>query len=163
MNYFDNNETIDYSMLVQFNEQTKMFQQLRPTKKGSPTDAVGKHYTKIGEKRTFNIELKHRYCSIDQYPTVYIEDYKMSDMLLHQHIFMIEPLYINFYNDGYVAIFNLAKLTSMPKCEIVNVYSGGKRAEQKQERRYCLDLFDACIYKDNKLVKPMHQKWQQNS
>ena len=157
MDIFNLNERNDYQLLKQFNEQTKLFKTLRPTKPCSPTDAVGK-----SRKRTFNIELKHRYCSSTTFPTVYIEDYKLAQMLLDYQLYNCEPLYINFYSDA-VVIFNLSKLEHRPEVEIKNIYSNGKEKNQMQERRYCLNLEDAVIYQENKLVKAMGEKWQTNS
>lgn len=139
------------------NNQTKLFKKIRPTKPMSPTDAVGN-----ASKRTFNIELKHRYCRVATYPTVYIEDYKLAQMLLDYQIYGCEPLFINFYSDG-IVIFNLTKLNVRPEVEIKNIYSCGKDKSQMQERRYCLSLDDAVIYQNNKIVKTMGEKWQKNS
>lgn len=158
--YFETNECTDYKLLEDFNDHTHMFDRIRRTKEGHHTDAVGYHTNKMGEKRTFNIELKKRNMLPGTYPTVFIEDYKLASMLIDYHIYNTEPLYINFLDDDYVVIFNLLKLKKEPEVEIKNIYSQGKDKMQQQERRYGLDLKDAVIYHHNNLVKPMGKKWK---
>lgn len=140
-NYFEANEKRDYERLVQMNDRYRLFKSIRPTGKGHHTDAVA-----IRDDRKFSIELKTRHCSIDTYPTVYIEDYKLASMLLDWIVYGVEPIYINFYDDG-IVIFNLKSLKAYPGTEIKNIYSRGKEMNQQQERRYCLDLNDAVIYR----------------
>ena len=155
--YFKSQEKNDYTQLFDFNKHTNLFDGVSATTEGYHTDAIA--VSNRLDKRVFNIELKHRNCNITTYPTVYIEDYKLASMLLDYHMMDIEPLYFNFYNDG-VAIFNLSKLTKYPKVEIKNIYSEGKEKQQQQERRYCLDLKDAAIYKQYNLIKKCGEEWK---
>ena len=70
-----------------------------------------------------------------------------------------EPLYFNFLNDGYVALFNLKKLTKRPKeHKRLSIESKGY---QKMEigSREGLYIKDAAIYKDGKLIKRMGDDW----
>lgn len=153
--YFKKNERMDYKMLETFNEHTHIFDTLRQAKEGHHTDAIGTHTSKLGEKRTFNIELKRRFINLDTYPSIYIEDYKLGSMLLDYMMFGIEPLYVNFLNDNTVVIFNLNKLTKYPKLDIKNINSDGKERTQLQSRRYCLSFDDAVIYHNYNLIKPL--------
>lgn len=154
MSYFETNENQDFKLLLDFNEHTHIFNNLRRAKEGHHTDAIGEHTSKLGEKRTFNIELKKRFCSVHKYDDVYIEDYKLASMLLDYQFFGVEPLYICFYDDATV-IFNLNKLKRYPKTSILNIYSEGKQVTQTQERRYRLSMDDAVIYHNYNLIKPL--------
>lgn len=151
--YFNLNERNDYQLLTNFNNQTHIFDKMRPTKEGSHTDAVATHVNKLGENRTFNIELKRRHMDINTYPNIFIEDYKLASMMLDYQIFGVEPLYINFLDNNVVVIFNLSKLKVYPTLYIKNINSNGKDRTQLQERRYGLSMTDAVIYKDYKLKK----------
>lgn len=146
--YFETNEKNDLQLLYEFNYQTKLFQSIKPTKEKSQIDAIA---TK--GKREFAIELKHRYINLEKYKSIMIEDYKLASMMLEYAINKREPLYVNFLADGTVVIFNLIKLSTMPKMRITDIKSEGYDKMQCQERRYLLDIKDAVIYKDNVLIK----------
>ena len=146
--YFDTNEQQDLQLMYEFNYQTKLFQSIKPTEPKSQVDAIA---TK--GKREFAIELKHRYINLEKYKSIMIEDYKLAGMMLEYAINKREPLYVNFLADGTVVIFNLIKLSTMPKMRITDIKSEGYNKMQCQERRYLLDIKDAVIYKDNLLIK----------
>lgn len=158
--YFETNEQTDFDKLLDFNQHTKVFYNIQKKDKGSHIDALGYHENKLGEVKTYGIELKHRFVPVDRYNTMFIEDYKMASMLLDYVTFGIEPLYVNFMNDGYVVIFNLRMLKHYPKVRIANINSKGKEMTQLQERRYLLDMNDAVIYKNYQLIKGMNDKWK---
>lgn len=146
--YFETNEKNDLQMLYEFNYNTNLFQSIKPTEEKSQIDAIGKH-----KNREFAIELKHRYINLEKYKSIMIEDYKFSGLMLEYIINHREPLYINFLADGTVVIFNLNKLSTMPRMRIQDIKSEGYDKMQCQERRYLLDIKDAVIYKDNNLIK----------
>ena len=146
--YFDTHEMNDLQLLYEFNYQTKLFDSITPTKRNSQTDAIGKR-----KNREFAIEVKHRFINLEKYKSIMIEDYKLAGMMLESIINHREPLYVNFLADGTVVIFNLNKLSTMPKMRIQDIKSGGYDVVQCQERRYLLDIKDAVIYKDNNLIK----------
>lgn len=148
--YFETNEQQDLQLLYEFNYNTKLFQSIKPTEEKSQIDAIGKR-----KNREFAIELKHRFITLEKYKSIMIEDYKFSGLMLEYIINHREPLYVNFLADGTVVIFNLIKLSEMPKMRIQNIKSEGYDKMQCQERRYLLDIKDAVIYKDNNLIKTM--------
>ena len=148
--YFMENEKNDLQMLYEFNYQTKLFESIKPMEEKSQIDAIGKR-----NNREFAIELKHRYINLSKYKSIMIEDYKLASMMLEYTINKREPLYVNFLADGTVVIFNLIKLSTMPKMRIQDIKSEGYDKMQCQERRYLLPLDEAVIYKDNDIIKPM--------
>ena len=154
MNYFETNERQDLQLLYQFNYDNKLFTWVMPTEPKSQIDAIA-----MKNNRNFAIEIKHRMIPVDKYKSIMIEDYKYCELLQEYQFNNREPLYINFLHDA-VVIFNLNKLKEKPKLRIMNIKSEGYDKVQYQERRYMLDLSDAVIYKDNKLIKKMGEEWK---
>lgn len=154
MNYFETNERQDLQLLYQFNYDNKLFTWVMPTAEKSQIDAIA-----MKNNRNFAIEIKHRMIPVDKYKSIMIEDYKYLELMMEKQFNNREPLYINFLHDA-VVIFNLNKLKEKPKLRIMNIKSEGYDKVLYQERRYMLDLTDACIYKDNKLTKKMGEEWK---
>lgn len=154
MNYFETNERQDLQLLYQFNYDNKLFTWVMPTAEKSQIDAIA-----MKNNRNFAIEIKHRMIPVDKYKSIMIEDYKYLELMMEKQFNNREPLYINFLHDA-VVIFNLNKLKDKPKLRIMNIKSEGYDKVQYQERRYMLDLTDACIYKDNKLIKTIGEEWK---
>jgi hypothetical protein len=73
--------------------------------------------------------------------------------MLLDNINGLEPLYINFLDDGTVIIFNLNKLKKRPvKSGTMNIKSKGYKKFEVAKRQF-LYISDAAIYKDGKLIK----------
>ena len=152
--YFKDNEKQDLQLLYEFNYQTKLFKWVMPTEPKSQIDAIA-----MKNNRNFAIEIKHRMIPVNKYKSIMIEDYKYLELMMEKQFNNREPLYINFLHDA-VVIFNLSKLSAKPKMRIMNIKSEGYDKVQYQERRYMLDLSDAVIYKDNKLIKTIGEEWK---
>lgn len=153
--YFKDNEKQDLQLLYQFNYDNKLFTWVMPTEPKSQIDAIA-----MKGGRNFAIEIKHRLIPVSKYQHLMIEDYKYLELMMEAQFHNREPLYINFLHDNVVVIYNLSKLSAKPKLRIMNIKSEGYGTMQQQERRYMLDLADACIYKDNKLIKTMGEQWK---
>lgn len=154
MNYFETNERQDLQLLYEFNYANKLFTWVMPTAEKSQIDAIA-----MKGGRNFAIEIKHRMIPVNRYKSIMIEDYKYLELMMEKQFNGREPLYINFLHDA-VVIFNLTKLKEKPKMRIMNIKSEGYDKVQYQERRYMLDLSDAVIYKDNKLIKTIGEEWK---
>jgi hypothetical protein len=154
MNYFETNERQDLQLLYEFNYANKLFTWVMPTEPKSQIDAIA-----MKNNRNFAIEIKHRLIPVSKYKSIMIEDYKYCELLQEYQFNGREPLYINFLHDA-VVIFNLSKLKQKPKLRIMNIKSEGYDKVQYQERRYMLNLSDAVIYKDNKLIKTIGEEWK---
>ena len=152
--YFKDNERQDLQLLYEFNYETKLFKWVMPTEPKSQIDAIA-----MKNNRNFAIEIKHRMIPVSKYKSIMIEDYKYLELMMEKQFNNREPLYINFLHDA-VVIFNLSKLKDKPKLRIMNIKSEGYDKVQYQERRYMLDLSDAVIFKDNKLIKKMGEEWK---
>lgn len=170
MNYFEENEKNDLKKLFELNEKAHIFSSITPSKEKHYTDATG-----FTADRLFNIELKNRNqillrdgrisgCSqsgkdyIDE--TIFIEDHKLSDMLLDWLCNGLEPLYINFLSNGWIIIYNLSKLTVRPKKYLnMKINSKGYRSMEFGNRQG-LYLIDAAVYDDKyNLVKRVGEEW----
>lgn len=172
-NYFQENETNDLKKLIELNEKAHIFVSITPSKEKHHTDATG-----YSADRRFNIELKNRNqvllndgrisgCSqqgkdyIDD--TVFIEDHKLSDMILDWLCYGLEPLYINFLANGWVLIYNISKLSIRPKKYLnMKINSKGYRSMEFGNRQG-LYLKDAAIYDNNyNLIKRVGEEWKTN-
>lgn len=170
MNYFEENEKNDLKKLFELNEKAHIFSSITPSKEKHYTDATG-----FTADRLFNIELKNRNqillkdgrisgCSqsgkdyIDE--TIFIEDHKLSDMLLDWVCNGLEPLYINFLSNGWIIIYNLSKLTVRPKKYLnMKINSKGYRSMEFGNRQG-LYLIDAAVYDDKyNLIKRCGEEW----
>ena len=173
MNYFEENEKNDLKKLFELNEKAHIFSSITPSKEKHYTDATG-----FTADRLFNIELKNRNqillrdgrisgCSqsgkdyIDE--TIFIEDHKLSDMLLDWLCNGLEPLYINFLSNGWTIIYNLSKLSVRPKKYLnMKINSKGYRSMEFGNRQG-LYLIDAAVYDDKyNLVKRVGEEWKMN-
>lgn len=145
--YFDKYEDKGWNALTGFNETYRMFSTLNKLNKDEDNHMTNCDIDASGtsKDRKFAIEIKNRNVSIDQYDTIFIEDYKMADLLLYYMVHGLEPLYINFFNDGNVAIWNLKNLKEKPQERVMSIRSGGYNANQLTERRYELRLSDAVV------------------
>ena len=172
--YFENNEERDWELLQAFNEKTGLFDELTKANEKHYTDASGYTVNKLGDIRKWNIELKYRNLNLlddgrisgatergsffDE--TIFIESHKIADMLL-DNINGLEPLYINFLNDGKVIVYNLTKLTLRPKkTGNMNIKSKGY-GKFEVAKRQGLYIKDAAIFgNDGKLIKKAGEDWK---
>lgn len=166
-NYFETKENENWKLLCEFNEQTKLFNEIGRMNEFYHTDATGLTISKLGEERKFNIELKTRNVTLtksgkfkgDKFNenTLYIESHKIADLLLDQ-VLGYEGLYVNFLNNNVVIIFNVAKLSIRPKLEKKRIPSKGYQGFEMAFREG-LHIKDAAIFKDYKLVKRIGEEW----
>lgn len=170
--FIEKNESNDWNLLKEFNETSNYFTDLIQREKYATSDASGVTF----DGRTFGIELKKRNQVImndgrisgqtydgKSYTadTIFIEAHKATSMLLDYLYKGDEPLYINFLNDGWTVIYNLSKLTSIPKKKHLTIKSKGYNREEG-EYRFELPLKDAVIFRNNKLYKKMGDEWYDN-
>ena len=78
--------------------------------------------------------------------TVMIESHKLCSLLLDYQCNGIIPLYVNFFNNEYVVVYNLSKFKSRPEEKTFAIYSNGYQFKQF-ERRAFLKLKEGWIYK----------------
>lgn len=156
--FFEDNESRDYEKLVEWNKKTNSFKFVEKAEDKLHYDASATTFN-----RDFIIELKNRNAALYGQSsisgqtgtgkgyvadTLFIEQHKLADLLLDYVVKGVEPLYINFLEDGNVIVFNLAKLKNRPqKVRKTNIYSKGY--ERREEgTRFCLDIKDGIIYNE---------------
>ena len=158
--YFDTKENTDFIKLTVLNDQILHLNNLGQTPYLHHTDASG--YTSTS--RYLSMELKDRDVELieqngeyyiqgtSQYGksysanTLYIEQHKVSAMLLDYITLGYEPIYINFLKGGYVVVYNLARLRTRPHSEAKTIKSRGYNKMEIGQREG-LYLTDATIYK----------------
>ena len=155
--YFKGNEDNDYTMLKNFNNIVKLFDNVERCSEKNVIDATASRNDK-----SFNIELKMRYVDINKYDSIFIEPNKVCVLLLDYLTKGIIPLYINFFQtENTIAIWNLARITTYGYNPSVRINDLGYET-YKNESRILLYTRDACIYtRDNneepyKLIKPSY-------
>lgn len=161
--FFQNIEREDYRLLQELNEKFNI-KELGETPFGTSYDASGR--TEWGDELVIEIKKRNQnllfdnqnkqfivsgysYQNNSEYhqPTLMIETHKLSSLLLESVVNKRIPLYVNFLNDGYVAVFNLSKLDTMPLfTKNQKIKSVGYNKIEIGNRLY-LNLTDAMIYK----------------
>lgn len=167
-NYFDTNESNDMKLLYDFNLHTNLFSGLNPSEYSHFSDATAYTISRLGEERKFNIEIKKRNAVLLKSgkvsgatfvdDNIIIESHKACD-LLFDNINGYEPLYINFLDNNVVVIYNLNKLSIRPQSMKKFIKSNGYQGFEIASRQG-LNIKDAAIYKDYKLVKRIGEEWK---
>lgn len=167
-NYFDTNESNDMKLLYDFNLHTNLFSGLNPSEYSHFSDATAYTISRLGEERKFNIEIKKRNAVLLKSgkvsgatfvdDNIIIESHKACDLLL-DNINGYEPLYINFLDNNVVVIYNLNKLSIRPQSMKKFIKSNGYQGFEIASRQG-LNIKDAAIYKDYKLVKRIGEEWK---
>lgn len=143
MTFFQLKESEDLKLLNHLNESKKWFKSIKPTKEFSKFDV--KAVTK--DDRKCNIELKSRNMSANQFEDVFIEESKFYELLGRYYQNKEIPLYINFFNDGIVLIFNLLNVGDIEE-RYVTIYNKGKGIYE-DVKRIALNNKKAIIVKNN--------------
>lgn len=109
--YRENSEKKDIRLFRWWNNEHRQFTDWTPCETFAPydIDATSKQGNRV------KIELKYRNAPSTKYSTWFIEADKLADGLLFATIDGYIPLYLNFFEDGKVAIWRLDKLKKYPK------------------------------------------------
>lgn len=167
--YFDANEARDLKLFEEFNNE-HLHLDWEPAPRNSQHDVSAT--TTLG--RTFLIELKRRDLNLMKDGTfsgcshngstyrcegIYIEDYKLADLLLAQ-VEGNEALYVNFLNHDVTLVCDLHRLSEKPKLLTkLNIPSSGYDCMQRTNR-YIIPINDFAIYKGKELVKKQGESWK---
>lgn len=168
--FFEESEEKCYEKFVEWQNQTKFFNEFGRVPKCHWSDASG-----ITEDDfLFNIELKDRdqvLCRSGNISgctkvtnktykdnTIIIEGHKMADLLLDYINEGIIPLYMNFLHNDVVILYDLTKIKHPKKKRFTTIRSKGY-GKMEADYRFELPLKDAAIFKAGKLVKKMGVEW----
>lgn len=108
--YFDRTEDEDALRMQRLANETGWWTTVTPNEYGAPIDFEGDAI----DKRHTLIEVKYRDMDADAYDDYFIEVDKLADCYLHAALTHSTPLYINFFRDGNVLIWNLLELKTQP-------------------------------------------------
>ena len=108
--YFDRAESEDALRMQRLANETGWWTTMTPNEYGAPIDFEGDAI----DKRHTLIEVKYRDMDADAYDDYFIEVDKLADCYLHAALTNSTPLYINFFRDGNVLIWNLLELKTPP-------------------------------------------------
>lgn len=110
-NHCDEHEHKDVKKFSKWNEEQGYFNTWTPNLKGSDVDIEAVD----GKGRKYHIELKSRWMPSNRYTTYMIEGDKLADLLIATKNNDTIPLYINFFDDNAVAVWNLKKDLTITK------------------------------------------------
>lgn len=157
-NFYSVEELKDWELLQLFNEKIKL-NNIGQTPKKWYYDASGythlNQYTEL-ELKNRNGVIKENYIEFtkknkDTYTatTVYIEPQHYSRMVDDYRFDGVVPLYVNFFTDGSIIVWNLATLKKKPEWKwVTHIWDEGKKI-YKDEWRILLDINEAFIYDSN--------------
>lgn len=157
--YINEMESVDYECLKHFNSKLNLTE-LGQTRDKYFCDASG--YTSVGDYVSVEIKKRNQQLMWDsdngfyiigyshsgnKYSgtTLYIDEHKMTDLLLDYTVNKHIPLYVNFLDNDFVVVYNLNKLESHPNGIDCVIYSKGLQKYQRKVRME-LPLRDAYIY-----------------
>lgn len=103
----------------------------------------------VGANGKFAVEIKTRTCAHDAYDTNLIKGTKILAMqALAKKGFV--PIYVNFYNDGYVRVWNLMKLrTCVMEMKYVRKTQMNDYSAMEEQPYYHLSMADSRTFKYN--------------
>lgn len=146
--YTNSCEKIDWQLINNFNDHTGFFTELhrKQIHEGTYLDVYALRVKNNITKR-YNVELKSRDMPHDQYTSYFLECDKYAELRRTSDDGSI-PLYINFFTDGYTAIWNVdpakggINVNSPKKTRSVDESTG----LQEKTCKYYLPIAKAVIY-----------------
>lgn len=108
--YFDRTESEDALRMMRLANETGWWKTVTQNEYGAEIDFEGD----TSDNRHMLMEVKYRDMNADKYEEYFIESDKLADCYIHATITNSTPLYINFFKDGKVLIWNLLKLKTPP-------------------------------------------------
>lgn len=156
--YFDENENICYSKLIDFNKHTGCFNKIERQEWKSAVDALatgknGKEYA-IELKWRENYDLikkdyQNFYIQNDKGftdNTLFIESHKLCALLLEKIYSNRNPLYMNFFRNGYATVHNVSTLKNKPDFDKEKTIKSKGYQAYEISKRYLLPITDSVIY-----------------
>ena len=148
--YVNKCELDDFKKMKEFNEKLGL-KDLGKLEIKKQFDASG--YTQ--DNRYVEVELKDRDITVNQYPSIMIEPYKLAYARENKDTI---PLYVNFTKDEHIILFNLQRIGDVP-AKTYDIPS--KLYERvKKSKRYEIPIEKAWIYKkENNQYKLIQKGW----
>ena len=161
--YPNKQETLDDLYLAIFNTHMEFFKEIPQTRETELYSTIDRQLTDRNN-RIINVELKTRFCDINTFDGIFIEDKKWDAFKFDYINKNIIPLYINFFYDyRNILIFDLRQYfdnkQTQPQTKYVTIKNKGYNRIDENQLRYILPQRHGIYYqfdiKENKYIK----KW----
>ena len=156
-------ETLDDLYLQIFNTHMNFFKEIPQTRETEKYSTIDRQLTDRND-RIINVEMKTRFCDINTYEGIFIEDKKWEALKLDYQQNNIIPLYINFFYDyRNVLIFDLRQYfdnkQTQPQTKYVDIDNWGYGRRDLNQLRYILPQRHGIYYQFDKKENKYIKKW----
>lgn len=162
--YPNTQETLDDLYLTIFNTYKQFFKEIPQTRETEQYSTIDRQLLDRDGKRLINVELKTRFCDINTYDGIFIENKKWDALKFDYTNKNIIPLYINFFYDyRNVLIFDLRQYfdnkQTQPQTKYVTINNWGYNRIDENQLRYILPQRDGIYYQFDKKENKYIKKW----
>ena len=156
-------EQKDDEYLEFFNKHENFFKKVPKTRETEQYSIIDRQLTDRKD-RTVNVEIKTRFCNINTYDGIFIEDKKWEALKLDYIDNNIIPLYINFFYDHRnVLIFDLRQYfdnrETQPETRYVRINNKGYDRIDENQLRYLLPQRHGIYYEFDEEQQKYIRKW----
>lgn len=161
--YPNKQETLDDLYLAIFNTHMKFFKEIPQTRETKLYSTIDRQLTDRNNRK-INIELKTRFCDINTFDGLFIEDTKWDALKFDYINKNIIPLYINFFYDyRNILIFDLRQYfdnkQTQPQTKYVTINNWGYGRIDENQLRYILPQRQGIYYQFDKKENKYIKKW----
>lgn len=161
--YPNTQETLDDLYLAIFNTHMNFFKEIPQTRETEQYSTIDRQL-RDRNNRLINVEMKTRFCDINTFDGIFIEDKKWEALKLDYQQNNIIPLYINFFYDyRNVLIYDLRQYfdnkQTQPQTKYVTINNWGYNRIDKNQLRYILPQRHGIYYEFNKKENKYIKKW----
>ena len=161
--YPNKQETLDDLYLAIFNTHMKFFKEIPQTRETEQYSTIDRQLTDRNNRK-INVELKTRFCNINTFDGIFIEDKKWDALKFDYINKNIIPLYINFFYDyRNILIFDLRQYfdnkQTQPKTKYVTINNWGYNRIDENQLRYILPQRHGIFYQFDKKENKYIKKW----
>ena len=161
--YPNKQETLDDLYLAIFNTHMKFFKEIPQTRETEQYSTIDRQLTDRNNRK-INVELKTRFCNINTFDGLFIEDKKWDALKFDYINKNIIPLYINFFYDyRNILIFDLRQYfdnkQTQPQTKYVTINNWGYNRIDENQLRYILPQRHGIYYQFDKKENKYIKKW----
>lgn len=161
--YPNKQETLDDLYLAIFNTHMKFFKEIPQTRETEQYSTIDRQLTDRNNRK-INVELKTRFCDINTFDGLFIEDKKWEALKFDYINKNIIPLYINFFYDyRNILIFDLRQYfdnkQTQPQTKYVTINNWGYNRIDENQLRYILPQRHGIYYQFDKKENKYIKKW----
>jgi len=161
--YPNKQETLDDLYLAIFNTHMKFFKEIPQIRETEQYSTIDRQLTDRNN-RIINVELKTRFCNINTFDGIFIEDKKWDALKFDYINKNIIPLYVNFFYDyRNILIFDLRQYfdnkQTQPQTKYVTINNWGYNRIDENQLRYILPQRHGIYYQFDKKENKYIKKW----